>query len=105
MVNRAQEQGVEPPTIVRNVIDFLFLYGHFVRCNDILIVIGAHNRPVKTSMRTRTRTRRKRMSSICPPLLLKRATELEHRSGAQEEHWQGVKAPLVNGRRYWVAGV
>ncbi|WVR06160.1 hypothetical protein IAU60_003190 [Kwoniella sp. DSM 27419] len=26
---RAQEQGLEAPTMVRNVVDFLFLYGHF----------------------------------------------------------------------------
>lgn len=30
VVNKAQEQGLEPPTLVRNVVDFLFLYGHFV---------------------------------------------------------------------------
>ena len=30
IVNRAQEQGLEAPPVVRNVIDFLFLYGHFV---------------------------------------------------------------------------
>ncbi|WVQ96757.1 hypothetical protein IAU59_003864 [Kwoniella sp. CBS 9459] len=29
VVNRAQEQGLEAPTMVRNVVDFLFLYGHF----------------------------------------------------------------------------
>lgn len=29
MVNRAQEQGQAPPTVIRNVVDFLFLYGHF----------------------------------------------------------------------------
>ncbi|ODN95920.1 solute carrier family 36 (proton-coupled amino acid transporter) [Cryptococcus wingfieldii CBS 7118] len=29
VVNRAQEQGLEAPDMVRNVIDFLFLYGHF----------------------------------------------------------------------------
>ncbi|KAI9631808.1 transmembrane amino acid transporter protein-domain-containing protein [Dioszegia hungarica] len=29
VVNKAQEQGLEPPTLVRNVVDFLFLYGHF----------------------------------------------------------------------------
>jgi hypothetical protein len=32
VVNKAQEQGLEPPTLVRNVVDFLFLYGHFVSC-------------------------------------------------------------------------
>lgn len=32
VVNRAQEQGLEPPSVVRNVVDFLFLYGHFVSC-------------------------------------------------------------------------
>lgn len=30
VVNRAQEQGLEAPNMVRNVVDFLFLYGHFV---------------------------------------------------------------------------
>jgi len=30
VVNRAQEQGLEAPTVLRNVVDFLFLYGHFV---------------------------------------------------------------------------
>jgi proton-coupled amino acid transporter len=30
VVNRALEQGEEPPTMVRNVVDFLYLYGHFV---------------------------------------------------------------------------
>ena len=30
VVNRAIEQGAEPPTMVRNVVDFLYLYGHFV---------------------------------------------------------------------------
>ena len=30
VINRAQENGLVAPTIVRNVIDFLFLYGHFV---------------------------------------------------------------------------
>ncbi|OXC64687.1 hypothetical protein AYX13_05965 [Cryptococcus neoformans] len=29
VVNRAQEQGLEAPNMVRNVVDFLFLYGHF----------------------------------------------------------------------------
>ncbi|ORX40275.1 transmembrane amino acid transporter protein-domain-containing protein [Kockovaella imperatae] len=29
VVNRAQEQGLEPPPVMRNVIDFLFYYGHF----------------------------------------------------------------------------
>lgn len=27
---RAQERGVEEPPMIRNVVDFLFLYGHFV---------------------------------------------------------------------------
>lgn len=27
---RAQERGVEEPQMIRNVIDFLFIYGHFV---------------------------------------------------------------------------
>ena len=30
VVNRATEQGLEPPPVMRNVIDFLFFYGHFV---------------------------------------------------------------------------
>lgn len=30
LANRAQEQGLEAPTMVRNVVDFLYLYGHFV---------------------------------------------------------------------------
>lgn len=34
MVSRAQEQGLERPTVMRNVVDFLFLYGHFVSCRD-----------------------------------------------------------------------
>lgn len=29
LANRAQEQGLEAPTMVRNVVDFLYLYGHF----------------------------------------------------------------------------
>ena len=28
---RAEEQGLEAPTMARNVVDFLYLYGHFVR--------------------------------------------------------------------------
>lgn len=30
LVNKAQEQGLEAPTMMRNVVDFLFIYGHFV---------------------------------------------------------------------------
>jgi hypothetical protein len=36
-VNRAQEQGLEAPTVLRNVIDFLFLYGHFVSVFSALL--------------------------------------------------------------------
>jgi hypothetical protein len=37
VVNRAQEQGLEAPTVLRNVIDFLFLYGHFVSVFSALL--------------------------------------------------------------------
>lgn len=49
---RAQERGEEEPPMIRNVVDFLFLYGHFVRLR--CVVCDADGRPVKTWMRTKT---------------------------------------------------
>jgi proton-coupled amino acid transporter len=31
VTSRAHERGVDGPPMFRNVIDFLYLYGHFVR--------------------------------------------------------------------------
>lgn len=30
LTSRANERGIEGPPMLRNVIDFLYLYGHFV---------------------------------------------------------------------------
>lgn len=35
MLLRANEQGVEDPRILNNFIDFLFIFGHFVRSSYI----------------------------------------------------------------------
>lgn len=44
VVNRAHERGEEPPSVVRNVVDFLFLYGHFVSaCLPCPFVDGRNN--------------------------------------------------------------
>lgn len=32
VINRAVERGEEEPRVLRSFIDFLYLYGHFVRC-------------------------------------------------------------------------
>lgn len=82
VVNRAQEQGLEPPTLVRNVVDFLFLYGHFVSVHSVTarlcfadsslfnpatlhLDLELTIRPVKTWMKT---TRKKKKQTTTPLL-------------------------------------
>lgn len=78
-MNRAQEQGVEPPTVVRNVIDFLFLYGHFVSWLSHSVVT-ADGRLVKTLTKTMMMTKtRKRTNSISLLKLLKEVMRLNPR--------------------------
>jgi hypothetical protein len=54
---RANEQGSETPAVLNNFIDFLFLFGHFVRTISMLARTLSHtvggDRPVKIWRRTK----------------------------------------------------
>lgn len=56
---RANEQGVEQPTVLNNFIDFLFIFGHFVSTTFLRlgIMLNAIYRLVKIWRRTRMRTK------------------------------------------------
>jgi hypothetical protein len=72
VVNRAQEQGLEAPPIVRNVIDFLFLYGHFVSSIMTLSSCVTHPRPEKTWTKMTMTMMTTRTSDSFPPRRPKR---------------------------------
>lgn len=48
---RARERGEESPRVLRNVIDFLFIYGHFVRAPRSCRDVGARRRQLNAIQR------------------------------------------------------
>lgn len=57
MLLRANEQGVEEPQILHNFIDFLFIFGHFVRLSfvSVFIVLKSALRRARTLRKMTTR--------------------------------------------------